>query len=481
MKIITKDKFQHTQLTSTKTSENYSLSDIVSKHLGSKQLFIHHDIISPNQRSSGAHRHSLIEEVLYIEQGNATIVFGQEEINAEESSFVLFDPDEKKTHYVINRTDQILKTITFSLATAFDTVTFDNDNIDEPDLNFPSFKFNDELYEVPDSNDDWTLYFTELKDKLSEDIPISKKLSLFEQIGITARILQNYSEAELYLTKALALSYSYPKQSRLIQNFIRLAHLYQWKKEFVKSQVLFDQTKSLIYEAATSESLLASYHQHLGKLYFDQKLFGKAQSEFSTALCLRKRLCSPIDHIQSSKLSLDMTQKKWGRNLPEVFIRKAVPSDALAIHLAHMKSIKEICSKDYSTDEIQAWGHRPFIESQRLVPIKNHSVWVVEESTKVEGYAYLKVYEENGKRVAEVLGLYLTPKVLGKSLGKTLVALMLDEAKFLNASEVTLDATITAYDFYRKQGFVDNGPETMDKINGVPIRGRPMKLVLQTS
>lgn len=31
--------------------------------------------------------------------------------------------------------------------------------------------------------------------------------------------------------------------------------------------------------------------------------------------------------------------------------------DALAIHHAHMESIQILCSRDYTTEEIKAWGH----------------------------------------------------------------------------------------------------------------------------
>lgn len=39
MKIVSKDQFNHTQLTSQKTGEEYSLSEVVSQLLGSKQLY----------------------------------------------------------------------------------------------------------------------------------------------------------------------------------------------------------------------------------------------------------------------------------------------------------------------------------------------------------------------------------------------------------------------------------------------------------
>ncbi|MDD4974118.1 MAG: hypothetical protein PHY93_07185 [Bacteriovorax sp.] len=36
-------------------------------------------------------------------------------------------------------------------------------------------------------------------------------------------------------------------------------------------------------------------------------------------------------------------------------IRKAEPKDAFGIYTAHMKSIQEVCSRDHSSEEVDAW------------------------------------------------------------------------------------------------------------------------------
>jgi len=169
----------------------------------------------------------------------------------------------------------------------------------------PPYHFNEDLKEIPENQSEWMGFVANLKQQLLLETQLDQKISLYEHIGMAQRILKNYDEAEFYLKKALNYSYSYPKVSRLIQNFIRLAHVYQWKKEFSKSQLLFDLAKILIDENSISESLLAAYHQHLGKLYFDQQYYGKAQAEFSTALSLRIKNSAPVDQIESSQQSLN--------------------------------------------------------------------------------------------------------------------------------------------------------------------------------
>ena len=56
----------------------------------------------------------------------------------------------------------------------------------------------------------------------------------------------------------------------------------------------------------------------------------------------------------------------------QYIIRRALPEDVFGIHEAHMKSIQELCSKDYTEAEIKAWGHRPYNEEHRLFAITNH-------------------------------------------------------------------------------------------------------------
>ncbi len=129
-----------------------------------------------------------------------------------------------------------------------------------------------------------------------------------------------------------------------------------------------------------------------------------------------------------------------------LLIRKASLTDAAAIHAAHMKSIQEVCYQDHTPEEIKVWGHRPYNEAQRHSAIKNDSVWVVEDHGQIEGYGHFKLYEK--------------------------------EAKDKKIKEITLEATLTAHEFYKKMGFSDSGPQTSVEISGQKIRCYPMKMTI---
>ncbi len=178
-------------------------------------------------------------------------------------------------------------------------------------IRIPSFHFDSDLRDIPDNPSEWKIFVEELKNELETETDEEMKLQLLVHIGMAERTLMNLDKAESYLMKALSLSYAHPSHGRLVQNLIRLAHVYQWKKDFGKSQLLFDQARSLMNEKPVSEGLEAAYHQHLGKLYFDQAFFEKAQSEFATALSIREKISAPKDQIESSKGSLNEAQLRW--------------------------------------------------------------------------------------------------------------------------------------------------------------------------
>ncbi len=161
----------------------------------------------------------------------------------------------------------------------------------------------------------------------------------------------------------------------------------------------------------------------------------------------------------------------------EPIIRKAQPGEEAAIHEAHMRSIREVCVKDHGEDEVRGWGNRP-LGNRWVEAIKNGEVWVVEHNGKIHGHGCIKVFAEDGGVKARIHGLYLTPEVLGKGLGLRLANLMLENARNSRAKVVTLEATITAHEFYRRLGFLDVSGIERHEIAGHLVSCFPMMLKL---
>ncbi len=159
------------------------------------------------------------------------------------------------------------------------------------------------------------------------------------------------------------------------------------------------------------------------------------------------------------------------------FVRRARVEDARQIHDAHMRSIREVCAKDYSTEEVSAWGGRNYNEQHRKNAIKNHLVWVVEDFGVVKGYGHL--VPDVKTKTANLWGFYLVPEVIGRGHGQEIFLLMLAEANVMGMTKIELESSITALSFYRRLGFRETGPQKKVLINGVGIRCFPMELQLK--
>jgi ribosomal-protein-alanine N-acetyltransferase len=122
MKIIHLHELEHRQLQSPPSGEFYSLSSLVSEQLGARQVFLVHDILEPGRKASNPHRHSRIEEVIYVLKGAPTLIHGGQKHPLSEGSFVFFDPIQKELHTLVNETPQGIETLTFSTERSGDTV-----------------------------------------------------------------------------------------------------------------------------------------------------------------------------------------------------------------------------------------------------------------------------------------------------------------------------------------------------------------------
>ncbi|MCB0368852.1 MAG: GNAT family N-acetyltransferase [Bdellovibrionales bacterium] len=345
-------------------------------------------------------------------------------------------------------------------------------------MRMPPFFFNDELKEVPRNDQEYLDYVDQLKESLrSQDMP-KTRLLIYENLGVALRILNRLDEAEEYLSKALSLS-SLEPPSKQIQNLIRLAHVYQWQEQFIKAKCLFDQVRELLNEFSTSDTLKAAYHQHLGKLYFDQKLFGLAITEFELAKKLRVQNLVSKDQIESTAQALIKAKENWAIDIPIGFvIRRAQVADAQDIHQAHMTSINKICSRDHTADEIRVWGGRNFEQVNRTPAIQSEFYLVVEYNGKIEGFCQAKAVFKGKKEQVHLYGFYITPKILKMGVGHIFMNLVIEYSKFEKISLITLKSTLTAFNFYKKYGFVQTGELTGPIRDGVMIRGYPMEKVL---
>lgn len=134
-----------------------------------------------------------------------------------------------------------------------------------------------------------------------------------------------------------------------------------------------------------------------------------------------------------------------------LIIRKAVHEDAPLIIQAHIRSIREVCSPDYTKEQIAAWSGRDFQVSRWCESIDRDQVWVISnEKREIFGFGHLMFQVENEAYVA---GLYFVPEAKGLGFGRQMMELILAEVKKRQIKLIKLNGTKTAQKFYLAAGF----------------------------
>lgn len=159
-------------------------------------------------------------------------------------------------------------------------------------------------------------------------------------------------------------------------------------------------------------------------------------------------------------------------------IRRAQIEDARAIHDAHMRSIREVCAPDYTQEQVDAWGGRPFDQSDREKCIREDFMWVVEDNGSILGFAHLRLPKDK-LGVGNVMGLYFAPEAKGKGLGRQMAQRVEGQASSEGCHTLILNSTITSLEFYKKMGFQQTSPQICHAVRGVGIPCYPMEKKLK--
>lgn len=174
----------------------------------------------------------------------------------------------------------------------------------------PEFVLDENLRFVPKDPAALQNYVGSLKSDLGQIVDSVKRVSLLGEIGVYLRQLDHFEEAENHLQEALNIISDHNLGiAKEIQQKIRLAHVWQEKKYFNKSNQLFAEIIQVCQENIEAGSYLDFALQHVGKNYFDQGQYLLALGYFSEALEIRLKKNSPPDQIESSRAAIRRTQE----------------------------------------------------------------------------------------------------------------------------------------------------------------------------
>lgn len=155
---------------------------------------------------------------------------------------------------------------------------------------------------------------------------------------------------------------------------------------------------------------------------------------------------------------------------PRLTIRSARPEDAEAICRMHVASIRVLCARDYTPDQIEAWaGPKKAADYVRGLGA-GEAMYVAEVDGELLGFGC-----RSGK---ELRALYVAPTVAGRGVGTALLERIEDDAFAAGIRALELQSTITAASFYQARGYTREEPVAR-LMRGVAVPCIPMRKTLE--
>jgi uncharacterized cupin superfamily protein len=105
MKVQKASDKKHTLIVSKRTSEQYSRSFVISEFLESQDVFLSHEIIPPQNRSSAAHFHLETDEIIYVLEGSVLAVEESGTVGLCKGDSICFNANSGLAHYLENQSE----------------------------------------------------------------------------------------------------------------------------------------------------------------------------------------------------------------------------------------------------------------------------------------------------------------------------------------------------------------------------------------
>ena len=127
-------------------------------------------------------------------------------------------------------------------------------------------------------------------------------------------------------------------------------------------------------------------------------------------------------------------------------IREFRPGDEAGICAAHVRSVRDLCAKDYGPEEIEAWIGTRKPQDYLDAMAKGERFHVIDMDGTIAGFS--------GWVGERILGFYIHPAFAGQGLGRALFRATEEDFLHRSGSRLCLiTSTITARGFYQRMRF----------------------------
>ena len=147
-----------------------------------------------------------------------------------------------------------------------------------------------------------------------------------------------------------------------------------------------------------------------------------------------------------------------GQSLPKPALRPYLASDAPMLAQIFVAAIQELTGDDYSEAQQEAWAMAAEDEDEFGKKLAGELTLIATMQNSPVGFASLK-----GNEAIDML--YVHPSVAGQGVGAMLIDALEKLAAARGAKSLSVDASDTALEFFRKRGYVAR------RRNSVPRHG----------
>lgn len=173
-----------------------------------------------------------------------------------------------------------------------------------------SYAFDENLHEHPCNEEDMRRALIWIMERIeANSFEPQQHIRMAGLAGSLARILRDFETAHRNLEQALRLAQIANEKRSVTANELRLAHLYQWEKQFGTSTTMFDEIIKNCETDVELEAYLDFAYQHAGKNTFDQGHYEEAETFFKKALQIRSQKGN-ADLIESTELAMKAVHKR---------------------------------------------------------------------------------------------------------------------------------------------------------------------------
>ena len=158
-----------------------------------------------------------------------------------------------------------------------------------------------------------------------------------------------------------------------------------------------------------------------------------------------------------------------------IFIRRFRHDDAPAVVNIIHRGLREIDSRDYPPDHIEACCRNFSVESIIRQADNNH-MYVAESEGRILGTGTIASYWGK-KDESIILTFYILVEYIGRGIGRAIMNALERDEFFLRAKRIEIPSAIGAVGFYEKMGYVgkdgkksvdDEGLVRLEKRRNVP-------------